>query len=52
MDAWSLRFARHVGIDYLMECGKDTLPPSIKAQSREIARIPGLVLYKLPAVKP
>ena len=47
MEDWSLRFAEHLGVTCLVECAGDRLPPPVKARVREIARIPGFVLYEL-----
>jgi hypothetical protein len=45
-EAWALRFAEHIGVQCFFEIAGEKLPSSIKAQAREVTRIPGLVLYE------
>jgi hypothetical protein len=45
-EAWALRFAEHIGVQCFFEIAGEKLPASIKAQAREVARLPGLVLYE------
>lgn len=45
-EAWALRFAEHIDVQCFFEIAGEKLPASIKAQAREVTRIPGLVLYE------
>jgi hypothetical protein len=46
-DEWSLRFARKLGIECVIEFGGEKLPATVKAKAREIASVPHAKLYEL-----
>ncbi len=46
-EAWSLRFARRLGVVCLLEIAPETLPPAFKTRARELLSVTGLKLYEL-----
>lgn len=46
-DLWSLRFARHMGIERLIEFGSDTIPDAVKKHLRAVISVPHATLYEL-----
>ena len=46
-DAWSLRFARRLGLACVLELQPGTLPAAIKAQCRPLASAGGMTLFEI-----
>lgn len=46
-DAWSLRFARQLGLACIVELKPDSLPAAIKAQCRPLASAGGMTLFEI-----
>ena len=46
-DAWSLRFARRLGLACVIELKPNSLPAAIKAQCRPLASAGGMTLFEI-----
>lgn len=46
-DEWSLRFARKIGIECIVEFSNNPVPSAIKAKARELVKVPYVKLYEL-----
>ncbi|MBK8036906.1 MAG: hypothetical protein IPK22_07180 [Verrucomicrobiaceae bacterium] len=47
LEDWSLRYAERIGVTCLAECAGDRLPTGVMPRVREVARVPGFVLYEI-----
>lgn len=47
-DAWSLRFARKLGIRHVISTPENPVPAKVRARCKPVASAPGLMLYELP----